>query len=122
MSTDPLERQWWEEVADAARAERAAKRDLATDVRTLVEVAQVLAGTVARVTLGAEPALATVTATLIADNPLGSRFLKARPASPPTTHGDGPTRELVTRIELVDGDDRLVGDVQFVWRVDEPDS
>ena len=121
MSTDPLERQWWEEVADAARAERAAKRDLATDVRTLVEVAQVLAGTVARVTLGAEPALATVTATLIADNPLGSRFLKARPASPPTVHGDGPTRELVTRIELVDGDDRLVGDVQFVWRVDDPE-
>jgi len=116
-----LERHWWEEVADAARAERAARRDLATDVRTLVEVAQVLAGTVARVTLGAAPALATVTATLIADNPLGSRFLKARPASPPTVHGDGPTRELVTRIELVDGDDRLVGDVQFVWRVDEPD-
>jgi len=116
-----LERGWWEEVADAARVERAARRDLATDVRTLVDVAQVLAGTVARVTLGAAPALATVTATLIADNPLGDRFLKARPASPPTVHGDGPTRELVTRIELVDGDDRLVGDVQFVWRADEPD-
>ena len=116
-----LERHRWEDVVDAARAERAARRHLATDVGTLVEVAQVLAGTVARVTLGAAPALATVTATLIADNPLGTRFLKARPASPPTVHGEGPTRELVTRIELVDGDDRLVGDVQFVWRVDEPD-
>jgi len=116
-----LERGWWEEVADAALAERAARRHLATDVRTLVEVARVVAGTVARVTLGAAPALATVTATMIADNALGDRFLQARPASPATVHGDGPTRELVTRIELVDGDDRLVGDVQFVWRVDEPD-
>ena len=116
-----LERRWWEDVADAALAERAVRRHLGTDVGTLVDVAEVLAGTVARVTLGAAPALATVTATLIADNPLGHRFLKARPASPPTVHGDGPTRELVTRIELVDGDDRLVGDVQFVWRVDEPD-
>jgi hypothetical protein len=116
-----LERGWWEEVADAARAERVARRHLATDVRTLVEAAQVLAGTLARVTLGAAPALVTVTATLIADSPLGYRVLKARPASPPTVHGDGPTRELVTRIELVDSDDRFVGDVQFVWRVDEPD-
>jgi hypothetical protein len=112
---------WWEEVADAVRAERDATRHAATDVRTLVEVAQVLAGTVARVTLGAAPVLATVTATLIADNPLDDRFLKARPVSDPTVHGDGPTRELVTRIELVDGDDRLVGDVQFVWRVDDPE-
>ena len=116
-----LERRWWEEIADAARAERAARRHVATDLRTLVEVAEVLAGTLARVTLGAAPTLATVTATLIADNPLCYRFVKARPASPPTVHGDGPTRELVTGIELVDGDDRLVGDVQFVWRVDEPD-
>ena len=116
-----LERRSWEEIADAARAERDARRHLGTDVRTLVEVAEVLAGTLARVTLGAAPSLATVTATLIADNPLGYRFLKARPASPPRVHGDGPTRELVTQIELVDGDDRLIGDVQFVWRVDEHD-
>jgi len=87
----------------------------------LVEVAHVLAGTLARMTLGAAPALSTVMATLIADTPLSSRYLKARPASPPTVHGEGPTRELVTRIELVDGDDRLVGEVQFVWRADEPD-
>ena len=112
---------WWEEVADAARAEGTSRRHLATDVQTLVEVAQVLAGTVARVTLGATPALTTVTATLIADNPPGCRLLKARAASLPTVHGDGPTRELVTRIELVDDDDRLIGDVQFVWRADEPD-
>lgn len=33
----------------------------------------------------------------------------------PALIGEPPTRELDTRIEIVDEEDRLVGDVRFVW-------
>lgn len=106
---------WWDEIACAAHAERATHRQIALELRTLVDVAEVLAGTLARVTLGRPPSLAGVTATLLADRGPSDGALRARPSSPPRFRGRGPTRELETRIELVDADDRLVGDVQFVW-------
>jgi hypothetical protein len=75
-----------EDVVDAARAERAARRHLATDV-ALVEVAR-SRGTVARVTLGAAPALATVTATLPVTHWLPLR----KHAQQPRRSTAGPTR------------------------------
>lgn len=106
---------WWDEVTCAARAERATHRGTADGLRALVEVAEVLAGTLARVTLSRPPSLASVSATLLADRGPSDGTLAARPASPPRFRGCGLTRELETRIELVDADDGLVGDVQFVW-------
>jgi hypothetical protein len=106
---------WWEDIVCAARAERASGGRLGKELQTLVEVAEVLAGTLARITLGRSPALTTVTATLVANRSRSDRAVTARPASPPIFRGDGPTRELDTRIELVDAHDRLVADVHFVW-------
>jgi hypothetical protein len=109
------EESWWQEIASAARAERAEGSRVGKDLQTLVEVAEVLAGTLARTTLGRLPELATVTATLIANRAPGEGMLSARLAMAPTFRGEGPTRELDTTVEVVDSRDRLVGDVHFAW-------
>jgi hypothetical protein len=81
MSPDEL---WWQEIAAAARAERAAGSRVAEDLRTLVEVAEVLAGTPARTMLGRTPELANVTATIMPNRSQRSGFLSARPTVAPT--------------------------------------
>jgi len=106
---------WWQEIAAAARAERAAGSRVAEDLRTVVEVAEVLAGSLARTMLGGRPELATVTATIMPNRWRRSGMLSARPTAAPTFRGEGPARELDTGVEIVDADDRLVGDVRFVW-------
>ena len=110
-----IEEPWWQEIASAARGERADGSRVGEDLQTLVEVAEVLAGTLARTTVGRPPELATVTATLIPASARGEGVLSARPAMAPAFRGEGPTRELDTRVEIVDSNDRLVGDVHFAW-------
>jgi len=104
-----------QEIIAAARAERAAGSRVGNDLKRLVEVAETLAGTIARVLFGGPPVLATVTGTVIPGRVNAAGVLSARPAVSPCFHGEMATRELHTMIEIVDGDDRLVGCVRFVW-------
>jgi hypothetical protein len=115
MTFVSFEEPWWEEVVSAAGAERADAGRSGEELQVLAEVAEILAGTLARITLGGSPTLTTVTATLHASGARRDGALTARPAGAPTFRGEGPTRELEIRIELLDVGDGLVGDVHFAW-------
>jgi hypothetical protein len=100
-----------QEIITAARAERAAGSRVGNDLQRLVEAAE----TIARTRFNSPPVLTTVTGTVIPGRVNAAGLLSARPAVPPRFHGEMATRELHTMIEIVDGDDRLVGHVRFVW-------
>jgi hypothetical protein len=110
----PPER-WLQELIAAARAQKVADSTIGDDLQTVVEVAEVLARMLAITVLDGPPMLATVRATLNSDRSSLPGLLSARPAMAPALIGEPPTRELDTRIEIVDEEDRLVGDVRFVW-------
>ena len=104
-----------QEIIAAARAERAAGSRVGNDLQRLVEVAETLAGTIARGLFDGPPVLGSVTGTVIPGRVNAAGLLSAREAVSPRFHGEMATRELHTIIEIVDSDDRLVGDVRFVW-------
>jgi len=104
-----------QEIIAAARAEHAAGSRVGNDLQRLVEIAERLAGTIARARFNSPPVLTTVTGTVIPGRVNATDLLSARPAVSPRFHGEMATRELHTTIEIVDSDDRLVGYVRFVW-------
>ena len=104
-----------QEIIAAARAKRAAGSRVGNDLQRLVEAAETLAGTIARTRFDSPPVLTTVTGTVIPGRVNAAGLLSAREAVSPRFHGEMATRELHTMIEIVDGDDRLVGHVRFVW-------
>jgi hypothetical protein len=105
-----------QEIIAAARAESAAGSRVGDDLQKLVEIAETLAGTIARALIDGPPVLTAVTGTIITPGRVNAAdALSARPAEFPRFHGEMATRELHAMIEVVDGDDRLVGYVRFVW-------
>ena len=104
-----------DELIAAAVAEARRPSDIGGALVGLVELAEVLARTLARVTLVRRPELSSVLATLEAETLDRHGTLTARVVAPPTFKGYGPTLELETWIAIVDSSDRVVGDVCFFW-------
>jgi hypothetical protein len=109
------EERWLHEILAVAHAQSGEDGGVGEDLQALVEVAEVLARMLALTMFRDRPVLTTVTATLNHDRPNVGGLLSARPAMAPAFIGELATRELDTRIEVLDGEDRLVGDVRFVW-------
>src|SRR5271163_931253 len=104
-----------DEVIAAAVAEAGRPSGIGSALVELVQLAEVLARTLARVTLARRPELSSVLATLEAETIDQHGMLTARAVAPPTFKGYGPTLELETWIAIVDPNDRVVGDVCFFW-------
>jgi len=113
------EERWLQEIVAAAHAQSSEDSSVGEDLQTIVEVAEVLAKMLALTMFRDRPVLRTVTATLNPDRSHMGGLLSARPAMAPAFIGELATRELDTRIEVLDGEDRLVGDVRFVWTAGE---
>jgi len=106
---------WSDDVIAAAVAEARRPSDIGSALGELVQLAEVLARTLARVTLVHHPELGSVRARLEAEPIDRHGILRARVVAPPTLTGYGPTLELETWIVIVDSSDRVVGDVCFFW-------
>jgi hypothetical protein len=83
-----------DEVIAAAVAEARSPSDIGSALVELVRLAEVLARTLARVTLARRPELSSVLATLEAEAIDQHGMLTARAVAPPTFKGYGPTLEL----------------------------
>ena len=103
------------ELIAAAVAEARRPSDIGGALVELVKLAEVLARTIARVTLARRPELSSLLAILEAETIDQRGILTARAVAPPTFKGHGPTLELETWIAIVDSSDRVVGDVCFFW-------
>ena len=80
-----------QEIVAAARAERDAGSRVGNDLQTLVEVAETLAGTIARTLFNSPPVLTTVTGTVIPGRVNAAGLLSAREAVSPRVHGEMAT-------------------------------
>ena len=69
----------------------------------------------ARLELADEPRLLSLTATPLAEIAGVKDMLRAIPADPPRLLDTDERRELHMTIEVRDGQDNWLGDVQFVW-------
>jgi hypothetical protein len=69
----------------------------------------------ARLELADEPRLLSVTAMPLADVASVKSMLRALPASTPRFVDNDDRRELHMTVEVRDGEDNWLGDVQFVW-------
>jgi hypothetical protein len=112
---DPGDNSWSDDVIAAALVEARRPSDIGSALGELVQLAEVLAHTLARVTLLHRPDLSSVLATLEAEPIDPHCILTARVVAPPTFRGYGPTLELETWIAIVDSSDRVIGDVCFFW-------
>jgi hypothetical protein len=81
-----------QEIIAAARAERAAGSRVGNDLQRLVEVAETLAGTIARGLFGGPPVLATVTGTVIPGRVNAAGVLSAPSGVSPFPRRDGDPR------------------------------
>jgi hypothetical protein len=111
----PDDNSWSDDAIAAVTAEAIRPSDIGSALGELVQLAEVLARTLARVTLVHRPELRSVFATLEAEPIDQHGILTARVVAPPTFKGYGPTLELETWIAIVDSSDRVVGDVCFFW-------
>jgi hypothetical protein len=111
----PDDNSWSDDVIAAALVEARRPSDIGSALGELVQLAEVLARTLARVTLVHRPELSSVLATLEAEPIDQHGILTARVVAPPRFKGYGPTLELETWIAIVDSSDRVVGDICFFW-------
>jgi hypothetical protein len=104
-----------EQIISAARALAAGGTDATGPATRLISTAEPLASVLARLELADEPLLLSVTATPLADVASVKDVLRAIPASTPRFLDTGERRELHMTIEIRDGQDNWLGDVQFAW-------
>ena len=104
-----------ERMIAAARAVATGGTDATGRATRLISTAEVLASMLARLELGDEPRLLSVTAMPLADVASVKHMLRAIPASTPRFLVTDDRRELHMTVEVRDGEDNWLGDVQFVW-------
>jgi hypothetical protein len=104
-----------ERLIAAARAVAAGGTDAIEPATRLISAAEALASVLARLELADEPRLLSVTATPLADVARVTDMLRAIPASATRFLDTGERRELHMTIEVRDGQDNWLGDVQFAW-------
>ena len=104
-----------EEVIAAAKATAEAELDGAQKVTRLVAAAETLGAVLAHVALGARPQLLTVMVTALVDVIGSGDTLSATPVAEPFLARTDDRRELHTAIEIRDGDDRWLAEVELVW-------
>jgi hypothetical protein len=102
-------------IIAAARAVAAGGTDATGPATRLISTAEPLASVLARLELAGEPRLLSVTATPLADVARVTDMLRAIPASTPRFLDADDRRELHMTVEVRDGQDNWLGDVQFVW-------
>jgi hypothetical protein len=93
--------------------------DLGTDATgpatRLISTAEPLASVLARLELAREPRLLSIITTPLADVARVKDMLRAIPGSAPRIVDTDDRRELHMTVEVRDGEDNWLGDVQFVW-------
>jgi hypothetical protein len=104
-----------ERLIAAARAVAAGGTDAIESATRLISAAEALASVLARLELADEPRLLSVTATPLADVARVKDMFRAMPTSAPRFLDTGERRELHMTIEVRDGQDNWLGDVQFAW-------
>jgi hypothetical protein len=104
-----------ERLMAAARAVAAGGTDAIESATRLIAAAEALASVLARLELADEPRLLSVTATPLADVARVKDMFRAMQASAPRFLDTGERRELHMTIEVRDGQDNWLGDVQFAW-------
>jgi hypothetical protein len=104
-----------ERIIAAARAVAGGATDATGPATRLISTAEPLASVLARLELADEPRLLSVTATPLADVASVKDMLRAIPASTPRFLVTDDRRELHMTVEVRDGEDNWLGDVQFVW-------
>ena len=104
-----------ERIIAAARAVAAAGPEATWAATRLISAAEALASVLAWLELADEPRLLSVTATPLADVARVKDMLRAIPAGAPRFLDTGERRELHMTIEVRDGQDNWLGDVQFAW-------
>jgi len=104
-----------ERIIAAARAVATGGSDATGPATRLISTAETLASVLARVELADEPRLLSVTAVPLADVASVKDMLRALPASTPRLVDTDDRRELHMTVEVRDGVDNWLGDVQFVW-------
>jgi hypothetical protein len=107
-----------EAIIDAARAAARANSDAVRSITRLIGVAETLGSVLARIELGREPQLLTVTVTALADLIDEQELLRALPAGEARLTTTGEACELHTPIELRNSAGRWLGDVLLVWSAD----
>jgi len=112
---DAVKRHDEERIIAAARAVAAGGTDATGPATRLISTAEPLASVLARLELADEPRLLSVTGTLLADVASVDDMLRALPASTPWFVDTDDRRELHMTVEVRDGQDNWLGDVQFVW-------
>jgi hypothetical protein len=109
-----VKRQDEERIIAAARAVATGGSDGTGPATRLISTAEALASVLARLELADEPRLLSVTAIPLAD--VASKdLLRALPASTPRFVDTDDRRELHMTVEVRDGEENWLGDVQFVW-------
>ena len=104
-----------ERIIAAALAVATSSTDATGPATRLISTAEALASVLARLELAVEPRLLSVTAMPLADVASVKGMLRARPASTPRFVDTDDRRELHVTVEVRDGEDNWLGDVQFVW-------
>ncbi|MFI4992549.1 MAG: hypothetical protein ACHQCH_02895 [Solirubrobacterales bacterium] len=104
-----------ERIIAAARAVAAGGTDATGPATRLISTAEALASVLAQLDLAAPPRLLSVTATPLADVASVNDMLRAIPASTPRFVDTDDRRELHMTVEVRDGQDNWLGDVQFIW-------
>ena len=104
-----------EHIIAAARAVAAGVTDATGPATRLISTAEALASVLARLELAGEPRLLSVTATPLADVARVEDMLRAIPAGTPRFLDTDDRRELHMTVEVRDGQDNWLGDVQFAW-------
>jgi len=102
-------------IIAAARAVVDGGSDATGPATRLISAAEALALVLARLELTGEPRLVSLTATPLADVARVKDMLRAIPADPPQFLDTDERRELHMTVEVRDGEDNWLGDVQFVW-------
>jgi hypothetical protein len=102
-------------IIAAARAVAADRTDATGPATRLMATAEPLASVLARLELAGEPRLLSVTAIPLADVASVKGILKALPAGTPRFENTDDRHELHVTVEVRDGEDNWLGDVQFVW-------
>ena len=102
-------------IIAAARAVADSGSDTTGPATRLISAAEALASVLARLELADEPRLLSLTATPLADVARVKDILRAIPASTPRFLDTDERRELHMTVEVRDGQDNWLGDVQFVW-------
>ena len=104
-----------ERIIAAARAVAAGATDATGPATRLISTAEPLASVLARLELADEPHLLSIIATPLADVACVKDVLQAIPASASRFVDTDDRRELHITVEVRDGEDNWLGDVQFVW-------